>query len=479
MDLATAELTLTASAMLGLPYDLQALETILKALKNARGGGGSIKQDGSDLILEAKLDPETRRKVDLRRLRMVASKAATETFYYHELFTKIGLDPTRLTWEDLPNIPITPKEHLRDRPGDFVCKSADVAFRTTTHCTTGQPTNVCFSQREMKYYAYLCAIFNAMIGDFCPDDIVLGVQASRGLLANMTGMECTAMLDSTQMNIGQVDPSEILDLLVEEHQLPGKRPKVSILIAYPSYLGKLITEALKRGLSPKDFGLRRIDLGGEIATEGLKRRAQKLFGPIGFYEGYGSTETWGTGGDYCSQGHMHFGGGGIWEFLDPDSYQPAGNGQVATLVCTVLPPIRETTLVIRYDTQDMVRRIGSPLECESASTAASSPIMGKRKHSVHHPDGSWTFPRQVMEALDCLEVVPLPARFGFWGMEGGVAVDVVALDKGKETQRAIESSLQAQGIALKELTLLTDQEEVRNPFPLRGDLIERSFGMPK
>jgi phenylacetate-coenzyme A ligase PaaK-like adenylate-forming protein len=249
-----------------------------------------------------------------------------------------------------------------------------------------------------------------------------------------------------------------------------------VLCGYPSYLGKLVEEGLKRGLTPDDFSLRRIDTGGEIVTEGFKRRAQKLLGPVGFCESYGSTETWGTGGDYCSKGHLHFGSGGIWEFLDLESYKPAGEGEIATLVCTLLPPIRETTLLIRYDTQDLVRLLTSPLECEYASMPASSHLLGRRKHSLHHPDGSWTFPRQVMEALESLEVVPLPARFGFWSVEGGVAVDVITLNSGEETRRMVKESLEAQGVMLKELRLLADPAELCYPFPLRGDLIERSFG---
>jgi hypothetical protein len=223
MNLAAAELSFSASNTLGVPYDFEALETILQALKQARSGGGVVKPDGSDILQRVKIDLQTSREVDLRRLRIVASKAAAETVYYQEVFAKIGLDPARLTWEDMSKIPITPKEHLRDRPNDFVCKSAKVAFRTTTHSTTGLPTNLCFSQREIKCSAYLSAIFNAMVGDYLPDDIALNVTPSRSLLANLTGLDFIAMLDSTQMSLGQVEPSSTYSSRSTTYQ--EKRPK--------------------------------------------------------------------------------------------------------------------------------------------------------------------------------------------------------------------------------------------------------------
>ena len=467
-------MSLTASRVLGNRFNQDALDCILNALLQARRGNGVIKPDGSDLLQSLKLDLLTRDEVMLRRFRMLAAKAARETPYYGELFNRLGLDAENLTWEDIPKIPITSKETVRDHPFDFICRNAQVDFLTTTTGTTGRPTQIGFSNHEMQVYMKLCAIFNIMIGDFLPEDISLESSSSRAMLGLLTGIGCMQMCGTTFIHGGQIDPELTLQLLTQEYNLPGKKNRVTISCMYPSYLGEVVECGLRLGYKPGNFGLRRFDIGGEIGTNSVKKRAEQLFGPVSFYESYGMTETWGSGGEYCSQGHMHYGSGGFWEFINPESGNPARYGEPAMVVATVLPPYRETTLIIRFNTQDMVRMLPGPVDCESKDTPVSSPIMGKRSLSVQHDQG-WTFPREVMEALESVEAVPLPARFGFWSVPGGVAVEVLVRSISDEARKAVGTSLEAQNVPVRELILVDSRDQLRKPYPLRCDLKEASF----
>ena len=81
-------------------------------------------------------------------------------------------------------------------------------------------------------------------------------------------------------------------------------------------------------------------------------------------------------------------------------------------------------MLLRYDTRDAVRALAGPLELQPQGVPATGPIEGKLDLAVRHPDG-WTTPRDVLEALEGLDAVPLPARCGFRGVAGGVAVEVV------------------------------------------------------
>ena len=60
---------------------------------------------------------------------------------------------------------------------------------------------------------------------------------------------------------------------------------------------------------------------------------------------------------------------GLLEVLDPETRRPAGPGEVGTLVATPFPPFRETTILLRYDTQDVVRQ-NTPISAEP-----SEPVM--------------------------------------------------------------------------------------------------------
>jgi acyl-CoA synthetase (AMP-forming)/AMP-acid ligase II len=238
-----------------------------------------------------------------------------------------------------------------------------------------------------------------------------------------------------------------------------------------------VEAGLRIGYRPADFGLERIIVGGEVVTEGLKERCRRLFGPVTFLEGYAMTETIPFGGSPCSAGHLHFEAShGLLEVIDPETVKPAAVGKPGTIVATPFAPYRETTILLRYDTEDVVRPLAPPLTCSLRNLpAATSDLLGKLRLSVRHEDG-WTFPRDVLEALESIEEVPLPARCGFWAVPGGVAVEVVTRSGDRPVaRRMIEDQLETRQVPLKELHLRTHPGELQQPLPLRCDLRETSF----
>jgi acyl-CoA synthetase (AMP-forming)/AMP-acid ligase II len=235
---------------------------------------------------------------------------------------------------------------------------------------------------------------------------------------------------------------------------------------------------MRLGRRPADFGLERIIVGGEIVTAGLKRRCRQLFGAVRFDEGYGMTETWPVSGQRCTAGHLHWEvSQALVEVHDDWTNAPAGPGDVGSLVVTPFAPYRETMLLLRYDTEDLVRPIVEPLACELHNQPATSDLLGKRRFSVRHADG-WTVPRQILEALEAVDGAPLPARCGFWAVRGGVAVEALVRHDDARTRRALEDSLAAHGVPLRELLLVTNRGQLQRPLPLRGDLREHSFSLP-
>ena len=57
--------------------------------------------------------------------------------------------------------------------------------------------------------------------------------------------------------------------------------------------------------------------------------------------------------------------------------------------------------------------------------ARCQPRTRQRSLSVRHENG-WTCPRDVLEALEAIEDIPLPARCGMWQRDNRVGVEVVA-----------------------------------------------------
>lgn len=463
---AASELSFAASRTFGTPFDLDALEELLDAMLRGE----------TKLLPRPKLDEESRRAVDLRRFRLQAERAATQTAYYGDLFGRLGVDPTRLTWGEISELPLTPKEALRNRPYDFVCRDAAPSFRTTTTGTTGPPTSVCFSRGEMEAYILLGAIGNLAIRDILPEDVVLLSSSSRALLGNNTSTGLCDRIGALWFSGGLVEPELTLAMLTEGHHVPGKRSRVSVWAPYPSYLGEVVECGLAAGYGPSDFGVRRIDLGGEIYTDGLLKRTRKLFGDdVGFARGYGMTETWPLGAEVCPDGHLHFASGQAHVEIEAlEGGGAVGPGEPGTVVATPLPPYRETTLLIRYDTQDVVRALTEPPMCAASDLMAVSNVQGKLALSVRHDEG-WVFPADVREALEAIDAVPLPSRCGFWAVGGGVAVEVLVRRDTAAARRKIGECLEARGIPVRELHVRTDPSELEQPLPLRCDLRETSF----
>ena len=481
IETALAQLRFAYSMLTGQPFSLWSLERIIDALRDTRREFGEIGSEGAEMVQGPALDDETRRELQTRRFRQ-AARLARDTAYYGGLFARLALDPQ----SPISNLqlPITTKESVRDNPDAFVRRGSRPYLRATTTGTTSAPTSICFSLHEMRVYAALEAIDLLFKGSIQTDDIVQISTASRGLLGNVCLAGALAHVGALVTMAGIVDPAYALAQLAEERRIPGKKPHVSVLYTYPSYLGELIETGLRLGYRPADFGLEHIAVGGEIVTAGVMARARKLFGEVRFTQGYGMTEIWPLGGALCEEGHLHFEPShGLVEIINPETGQPVQPGDIGSIVATPFPPFRETTIVLRYDTQDMVRVLdsrpdrsfrdlsGLGLTCSRKRQPAVSPLLGKLKHAVRHDDG-WTFSRDVLEAV---ADVPLPARCGWWAVEGGVAVEVVVRRNTAATRQAIGRSFESHGVPVRELHLHERASQLRHPFPWRSDQRETTL----
>jgi phenylacetate-coenzyme A ligase PaaK-like adenylate-forming protein len=476
---ALALLRFAASLIFGVSFSRWALDKLVDALCETHREFGMIGAEGTEMLQGPTLTLEEQQETHLRLFRTQAQRAAQETPYYQHLFAELQLDLARLTYADIARIPITLKDAVRLHPAAFVRNSTQPAFRTTTTGTTGKPTSICFSAEEMHSYTSLATIGLLARGEVTPEDVVQISTSARATLSNTCLSRACERIGAIWYQTGLVEPAQALAYLVEQHALPGKKHQVSYFVTYPSYLGQVVECGLAAGYGPADFGVERISVGGELVSNGLKGRAQQLFGPVLFSEGYAMTETWPTVASLCEQGHLHFEiSQAMWEVIEPESKQPAQPGEAGMLVVTPLPPYRMTTLLLRYNTEDLVRVLTMPLTCSQRHLPATSNLLGKLKLAVRHEQG-WTYPRDVVEALEAVEEVPLPARWGYWAVPGGVAVEVVARSDSRATQRKIEAALQAQGVPLQTLHLVRNPQRLQHPFPLRCDLRELDFTPPK
>jgi phenylacetate-CoA ligase len=433
LDTAVAQFRLAIALLTGRPIPPWALATLIAGARATHEEFGSISADGAQAALGPTLDATTGREVQLRRFRAQATRAVRDTAYYGAIFADLRLDPGKLSWDAVARLPLTPKEALREEPDAFVRRDSVPVLRAITHGTTGIPTRVCFSARELSQMGAFAGLASLLDGSLDASDVIQINTAAGALLGNWTLASGAARVGALVQPVGLVDPERSLTLLAQLLSIPGKKRRVSVLSTYPSYLGDLVETGMRLGYGPTDFGLRRIHSGGEIVTQGLKARARRLFGEVTIAEGWAMSETFPFGGAVCADGHLHTDPShGLLEVLDPDTGEPAAPGAIGALVATPFAPFRETTLLLRYATEDLVRTLSAPPQCTLRHQPATSDLLGKQRLSIRH-DGGWVTPRQVLEALEALEDVPLPGRCGFWAVPGGVAVEVVVRNDRPET----------------------------------------------
>jgi len=426
----------------------------------------------------ASLSAQDRRPIDDRRLRRLARMAYDGTAYYRRRFDEAGLTPQRLSLDTLADLPITPKESLRDMPEAFVNRHAQPCYRAETTGTTGPPTAVWFSRYEADLATALTAVSFLIDYGLGTEDVIQLCLSSRATFGIHCLTRAAALIGAASSSLGLVDPEQTLSRLAGTARLAGKRPQPTLLVTYSSYLGLLVDAGERLGHTAGDFGLRQIMCGGEIVTDGLRRRAERLFGAR-LVETYGMTEVSPANGQHCTRGHLHFDPEqGATEVLSLDGARPAMPGEVGVLTFTPAFPYRETTLLLRLFSGDVVRRLPpGKLDCELAGLPATSRLLGKRSF-VRELAGHLVTPRDVLELVEGDPAALLPGR---WAVEESTeGLILYVLGRADQAGRAgladrIQQRGVEQGLPLRRVVVSDRPDQLPPTTPVRADLREPTF----
>jgi phenylacetate-coenzyme A ligase PaaK-like adenylate-forming protein len=384
------------------------LRSLVRAALNTHAHRG-LSASSTDALLsdhDPELFADHVRRCFARQLRY----AKTRTRAYRdvpEAFTS-----TRRMLGGLPDfaaLPVTTKADYVADPDSYLAAGVHGAAIFYTSGSTGTPVGVRFSATELKTMWALSAIGNLVHRLITPGDRVLVATWARAALGNSSIAASTATVGAEAAMAGQLTPARMLKLLATSPPVP-----FSVLSAYPSYLGLLITEASRQGLGPDDFALRTIMVGGEVVTDALVDRAQPVFGDhVRFVQTYGMTETAPAAGSLCEDGHLHFESSkAVIETRALGTTRHARPGELGTLVVTPLIPFRQATVFIRYDTGDVVTALPEQLTCSMAAMPATSVPHGKLSFTVHR-SGLTITPRQLLEVVEANPYVSLPARISY------------------------------------------------------------------
>jgi phenylacetate-CoA ligase len=343
----------------------------------------------------AELEPIERASRDelaalqLERLHKSLAHAYEHSAHYRTKFDAAGVHPSDLrTLEDLRKFPFTTKEDLRRTYpfGMFAVPREQVVRIHASSGTTGQPTVVGYTKRDIETWAGLVARSIRASGGR-PGDIV-HVAYGYGLFTGGLGAHYGAeLLGCTVVPMSGGQTEKQVQLIRDF--------KPDVIMVTPSYLLNIAEEFERQGFDPRECSLEIGILGAEPWTEAMRGEIEQRLG-IDAVDIYGLSEVMGPGvANECLETKD---GPVIWEdhfypeIIDPVSGEVLADGVEGELVFTSLS--KEALPVIRYRTRDLTRLL--------PPTARSMRRMAKitgRSDDMLIIRGVNVFPTQVEELV--------------------------------------------------------------------------------
>jgi phenylacetate-CoA ligase len=325
-----------------------------------------------------------------RRLAETVARTANVPFY-REALARAGVEARSIrSAEDVRRLPFTVKDDLRrNYPlGLLAVSRADIARVHGSSGTTGKPTFVAYTRKDLETWSGLVARF-LVAGGLRPDHLV-HVAFGYGLFTGGFGLHYG--IEKVGAGVvpaaGGNTPRQVLlirDLGAE------------VLVCTPSYALHISEVARAEGFAPGTLPLRFGHFGGEPWTEEMRVEIERGLGILAF-NNYGLSEVLGPGvaGECGARTGMHvqedhF----IVECVHPETLEPLPDGETGELVFTSLT--KQALPVLRYRTRDLASLDRRPCPCGRTGVRMSR-VVG-RSDDMLIIRGVNVFPSQVEEAL--------------------------------------------------------------------------------
>ncbi len=288
--------------------------------------------------------------LQFERLRWSLDHAYRNVAHYRKAFDHAGVRPEDLrSLEDLARYPFLMKSDLRDHYpfGLLAVPRERLARIHASSGTTGRPTVVGYSQRDLDTWAGLVARSIYAAGGR-PGHMV-HVAYGYGLFTGGLGAHYGAeRLGCTVVPLSGGQTERQVQLIVDF--------KPDLIMVTPSYMLTIAEEFERQGLDPRSCSIKIGIFGAEPWSDGMRSALEQRMG-LDAVDIYGLSEVMGPG--VASECVETKDGPVVWEdhfypeIIDPDTGQVLEEGACGELVLTSLT--KEALPVIRYRTRDRTR----------------------------------------------------------------------------------------------------------------------------
>lgn len=330
-------------------------------------------------------------ELQLERLKVTVERVFYNVPHYRRAFQEKGLEPSDIkSLEDLSKLPFTTKDDLRENYpfGMFAVPMSEVVRLHSSSGTTGKPTVVGYTRRDIDVWAELMA--RALVcGGATRNDIIQNAYGY-GLFTGGLGIHYGAeRLGASVIPISGGNTRRQVMIM--------KDFGTTVLTCTPSYALHIAEVMEEMGVSPEELKLRCGIFGAEPWSENMRKEIERRL-KISAVDIYGLSEVIGPGvAIECQEKNgLHiFGDHFLAEVIDPATGEVLPPGQMGELVLTSLT--KEAFPVIRYRTRDITAIL--PGECPCGRTGVRIARITGRTDDMLIIRGVNVFPSQVESVL--------------------------------------------------------------------------------
>ncbi len=338
--------------------------------------------------------------IQLRRLQTTLKRVYATVPFYKKAFDKAGLKPEDIkSLDDLRRIPFTTKQDLRDNyPYHMFAVPMEQVVRIhASSGTTGKPTVVGYTKRDINTWAELMARSLSAAGGTCGDIVhnAFGYGLFTGGLGAHYGAE---KLGASVIPVSGGNTKRQITIMQDF--------KPTLICGTPSYILHLAEVAEEMGVDFHDLSFKAGIFGAEPWTEKMRAEIEAKL-DLKAIDIYGLSEVLGPGVSiecWEEQAGLHvFEDHFIVEVVDPDTLEPLPHGETGELVFTSLT--KEAFPVIRYRTKDISSLNPVPCTCGRTHIRMNKPT--GRTDDMLIIRGVNVFPSQIESVLmETKQVLP-------------------------------------------------------------------------
>ncbi len=290
------------------------------------------------------LKPDELKELQVKRLKKTLGQVQHVAFY-RNLLSEAGVKPSSIkTLEDIQKIPFTKKQDLRGGYpfGFFAVPMKKIVRIHTTSGTTGKPTVVGYTRKDLDTWSDLIARNMTMIG--VGENDVFQNMVNYGMFTGGLGFHYGAeKIGMTVIPSATGNTKRQIEMI--------KDFGVTTIHCTPSYAMHLseVAEEMNTPLESLKTGI----FGAEPWSESVRRMLEKRL-DLTAYDSYGLSELFGPGVAFeCPERDgLH-----IWhdcfyvEIIDPKTGELVSEGERGEMVVT--PLVKEAMPLLRYRTGDV------------------------------------------------------------------------------------------------------------------------------